>query len=182
MIRSAMQFYNKGEKMKKLICLWVFAVLLVGCAGKPVVLDNLSKNVRVVKSDPGPNYIEIGPITAQDGKGCGLFGYTGTYDQAVLKIKKLAVKQDGDYVQIFTIREPHFRPGCYDNAYTISGTLFKKSDVETADLTTVSQESEDTAGDMTVYDRLRELMKLKNEGVISQEEFNQQKALLLAKP
>lgn len=151
-------------------------LLITGCASnKAPTLSSAAKAVRVVKADPDASYQELGPITATDGSGCGLFGTTGTYDNAVFKIKALAEKRGGDYVQIFNLREPYFRPGCFDNAYVISGTLYKK----TASEIVKAKPKPQTKSDMSVYTKLRELKKLQTEGVITKEEFEAQKALLL---
>jgi hypothetical protein len=145
-------------------------LLITGCASnKAPTLSSAAKAVRVVKADPDGNYQELGPITATDGSGCGLFGSTGTYDNAVFKIKALAAKRGGDYVQIFNLREPYFRPGCFDNAYVVSGTLFKKTAGE------IVKAKPQTKSVMSVYSKLRELKKLQTEGVITTEEFESQK-------
>jgi hypothetical protein len=152
-------------------------LLITGCASnKAPTLSSAAKAVRVVKADPDGSYQELGPITATDGSGCGLFGTTGTYDNAVFKIKALAAKRGGDYVQIFNLREPYFRPACFDNAYVISGTLFKKTAGE------IVKAKPPTKADMSVYSKLRELKKLQTEGVITTEEFESQKKLLLNSP
>ena len=104
--------------MKINLSMLLSSLLFTGCVSAPVVqLAEEGRAVKIAKSDPADNYTEIGPITATDGTGCGGFGYRGTYDQAVNKIKNLGASMGGDYVQIFSIKEPHLRDGCFDNVY-----------------------------------------------------------------
>ncbi|NVJ61134.1 MAG: hypothetical protein HWE27_12140 [Gammaproteobacteria bacterium] len=75
---------------------------------------------------PADNYKEIGPIEASDGKGCGTFGYEGTYDRALINLKSKAAEQGGDYVKLDILNLPFLVGNCFDNSYTIIGVLFKK--------------------------------------------------------
>lgn len=150
------------------------AVFLGGCAAPAVMLHEDGRAVKVGKSDPADNYSEIGPITAIDGSGCGAYGYRGTYDRAVAILKNKAAQQDGNYVQIFTLTEPHFRPGCFDNVYKINGTLFKKiSDSPSPVPIIETKGASDT-------EKLRDLKSLLDEGIITEEEFQEQKANILS--
>ena len=160
--------------MKHIIIIAALLVCISGCAAKKVPkLSAEAKAVRVVKADPDNRYSELGPITASDGSGCGLFGTLGTYDNTVFKIKALAARRGGDYVQIFSMREPYFRPGCFDNEYSISGTLFKKTASEQV------KEKVRPSADVSLYAKLRELKNLQDEGIISEAEFAAQKKILL---
>ena len=102
------------------IVILLVATFLYGCAAPEIKMSSGASTVKVAKSDPPDNYSEIGPITAIDGEGCGGFGYRGTYNRAVIRLKNKTYKMDGDYVQIFSLTEPHFRPGCFDNIYKIN--------------------------------------------------------------
>lgn len=160
-------------KMLRVI-LPTISLLLVGCAAGPEVrLSSGATNVKIAKSDPADNYKEIGPITASDGSGCGGFGYRGTYDRVVTNLKNMAYQLGGDFVQIFTMTEPHLRGGCFDNTYTISGTLFKKTS-DSPSLLPIIEKSSKSNGD-----KLRELKSLLDGGVITADEFNSQKRKIL---
>lgn len=150
------------------------SVLLCGCAAPLVQMSDGALAVKVAKSDPPDNYSEIGPITAIDGEGCGYFGYIGTYDRAVIRLKNKAYEMGGDYVQIFSLTEPHFRPGCFDNIYQVNGTAFKKtSDTQSPlPITNINRKSG--------VDKLRELKKLLDENIITKQEYETQKAKILS--
>jgi len=149
------------------------SALLFGCAAPVVKMSNGATAVKVAKSDPPDNYSEIGPITAIDGKGCGGFGYRGTYDRAVIRLKNKTYEMGGDYVQVFSLTEPHFRPGCFDNSYKINGTAFKKTGNAPSPLPITDTSKKSGA------DKLRELKKLLDENIITEQEYEAQKARIL---
>jgi hypothetical protein len=152
----------------------ILIISIVGCASRPAIINipGASK-VKVGKSDPADNYSDIGPITASDGHGCGLFGRRGTYNGAVLKLKNLAAGFGGNYVQIFTLKEPHSRGGCFDNTYTISGSIFKKTSDSPNPIPIIQKSNRSNS------DKLRELKSLLDEKIITNEEFNAQKKKIL---
>jgi hypothetical protein len=133
----------------------------------------MAKTVKVAKSDPADNYSEIGPITATDGFGCGAFGNRGSYDLAMVRLKNMAHEKGGDYVQLVTLTEPHLRGNCMDNVYTISGTLYKKTSDSPSPLQIVEKSAK------SGNDKLRELKKLLDDGIITKEEFDAHKHKIL---
>lgn len=159
--------------MLKKITLCTVALYLAGCATPAVKLQDTARAVKVGKSDPTDNYSEIGPITAIDGKGCGGFGYRGTYDRAIVLLKNKAASQGGDYVQIFTITEPYFSPGCFNNVYKINGTLFKKTSENPRPVSIVETKKS------SLTEKLRELKTLLEEDIITEKEFQEQKTRIL---
>jgi len=68
----------------------------------------------------------IGSIIGKDGKGCGLFGYNGTYERASINILNIAQSIGADYVQITGTIEPHADVFCYANDYILSGIAYKR--------------------------------------------------------
>ena len=110
---------------KPLIPLFV-CFILVGCVAEPIPLNPAAFQIRIGKSDPGEGYIEVGPVTATHGGGCGGFGSRGTYEGAYAILKNKAATLGADYVQIYTVSEPHPAGGCFVNAYTITGTAYRK--------------------------------------------------------
>lgn len=120
----------------------LLVALLCGCSTSQQTLMTGATNVRVVKSDPPDNYTEIGPITVKDGGGCGGFGVRGSYENAVILAKNKAYSMGGDYVQIFNLSEPHFRPGCFVNEYVISGSVFKKTSAAPSPLLVTNSSSD----------------------------------------
>lgn len=142
-------------------------------AAKEKSVKDRLKTIKIAKADPADNYTEIGPITASDGSGCGLFGSRGSYDGAIMAIKNAAYEQGGDYVQIVTLTEPHIRGGCMDNAYVISGTLFKKTSASPSPI------SISATPPKSGIEKLKELKSLLDGGVITQQEFDEQKHKIL---
>lgn len=146
---------------------------IYGCAAPQVKMSEGANLVKIGKSDPADNYSEIGPITATDGKGCGAYGYRGTYDRAIINLKNKASQLNADYVQIFSLIEPHLRGGCFDNVYKINGTAFKKTS-ESPSPIPIADKSKSNG-----IEKLRELKLLLDEGIISQQEFDEQKGRIL---
>lgn len=161
--------------MKSLkVLLPLLIILTTGCAAPSVILSDDGRGVKVGKSDPADNYSDIGPITAFDGKGCGAFGHRGTYDRVVVSLKNKGAQMGGDYVQIFTLTEPHFRPGCFDNIYKINGALFKKTSEAPTPLPII--QTKEQSG----IDKIRELKALLDEGIITENEFIKQKGIVFS--
>jgi len=109
---------GRGKQLILLLSL----LILVSCVAKPVPLGNQALQIRTGKFDPGEEYVEVGPITATHGGGCGIYGSTGSYEGAYALLKNKATTLGADYVQIYKIVEPHSEIGCFHKAYTITGT------------------------------------------------------------
>src|SRR5665647_1739293 len=115
----------------KLSTLFVAAltIQIAGCAAPAhVILDSGAEKVRIAKNDPPANYVEVGSVSASvGGGGCGGFGQLGTHEAAANTIKNKAYELGGDFVQIFTITEPHLSPDgdCFLNTYSMSGMAYK---------------------------------------------------------
>lgn len=108
------------------VVLLVMVSILVNCAASVPALTEKGRAVTVGKSDPGSSYREIGPIEGVHGQGCGGFGVRGSYTGAMVKLKNTAGLIHADFVQIYTITEPHLAGGCFDNKYIIRGVAYKK--------------------------------------------------------
>jgi hypothetical protein len=162
--------------MKKLLSV-LLCLGLAGCATAPLVsLNPGAEVVRVAKADPSDNYQEVGPVSGYDGSGCGYYGYCGSYERAMINLKNRANKMGADYVQIFTITEPHLDSDCYNNIYKISGTAYKK----VRDLPSPTPIVNQTTGNNDlIEDKLKTLNKLLADGLIKQKEFDEQKQKLL---
>jgi hypothetical protein len=80
----------------------------------------------------------------------------------------------GDYVQVMTISEPHAAPGCFVNTYEISGTAYKQARAMPSPTPIIEQSKTDP-----LVEKLRQLQSLKDEGIITKEEFEQLKARAL---
>lgn len=96
--------------MKKYLII-LFLTPLLGCGTvSPAEIEPLltgAEQIKVGKSDPLDNYIEVGPISVKHGHGCGHFGDRGSYEGAITMLKNKAKEIDADYIQIMTITEPN---------------------------------------------------------------------------
>jgi hypothetical protein len=158
--------------MKKLtlLILVVLLLLLGACAAPQVRLSTGAEVVRVAKSDPPYNYEEVGPVSGFDGEGCGGFGYLGTYERAIINIKNRAYALGADYIQIFTITEPHSSPNCYVNEYKLSGTAYKKVRDLPSPTPIINKSPNDDA-----LEKLRTLKQMKDEGLITEQEYQEKR-------
>lgn len=154
----------------------ILLVVLSGCASHQITLNQGAEKVRIAKSDPLDNFEPIGPVSGINGNGCGLFGYIGTYDRAILDLQNKTYAMGGSYAQIFTITEPHLRGDCFDNVYKINATAYKKVRSEPSPIPIVEKTNEEE-----FTKKIRELKKLLDEEIITKEEFESQKKKLLDK-
>jgi len=159
----------------KLVVLLCLLLAIAGCAAPRVQLWPAAGYVLVAKSDPGDNYEIIGPVSGFDGKGCGLYGYMGSYERAITNLRNRTYEMGGDYAQIITLTEPHLRGDCFDNQYAIRATAYKKVRKQPSPTPIVN------AGEETLTKKLRELKKLLDDGILSKEEYENQKTKLLEK-
>lgn len=172
-----------NTKKALLSCL---ALALCGCtSAPPLQLVSGADKVIVAKADPGDYYEIIGPVSGVDGKGCGAFGYRGTFERAIDILRNNTAVRGGDYAQIITLTEPHLRGDCYDNQYAISANAYKKVRTQTPSTQTLVTPPAPTqginSGEEGMTKKLRELKKLKDDGILTQEEFDKQKSRVLEK-
>jgi S1-C subfamily serine protease len=64
-------------------------------------------------------------VTGTDGSGCGLIGSRGTPERAYIQLKNHAAALGADYVQIYSIIEPHISGECFSNVFSITGMAYK---------------------------------------------------------
>jgi hypothetical protein len=103
-----------------------------GCATvPPPTLAQGAEQVRTGKGDPDQGMEEIGPIEVWDGKRCGHMGKRGSFKHVMIRLKNKAAEMEADYVQIFTITEPHaVTSTCFDDRFVIRGVAFRRAHVE----------------------------------------------------
>lgn len=107
------------------IAIILAAAALTGCAGKPPTLHEGADQVQVAKNDPPAGSVYLQEISAQDGEGCGGFGYKGSYPNAVTRLRNEALRVGADFVQIINLDTPNLEYGCYDNTYRIDATAYR---------------------------------------------------------
>jgi hypothetical protein len=167
------------RSLRKIIgVLGIFFFVISGCStirAPLVVLDSGAEKVVVAKSDPGDNYKVIGPVSGTDGVGCGGFGYRGTYERAITNFRNKTYEMGGHYAQIINLTEPILRGGCFFNEFSIRGTAYKKIAINPNPLAIID------VGEESLTKKLREITQLHKEGILTDEEYQQQKKKLLKK-
>jgi hypothetical protein len=147
------------------ILLAAVIVMVSGCAGKkPVEPAPGAETVRVETSHPGPAFFELGPVSGTDGQGCGDEGSRGKRDRAVASLMKNAFAMGGTHVKVMALYEPRQMGDCFVNIYRVSGTAYR-------------QAKPAPGGD--VVQQMRDLQRLRQEGAISEPEFERLKARLI---
>jgi hypothetical protein len=155
---------------RTLLC--VAVVLVAGCASKkpdPAVPG--AETVRVTTSHPGQSFVELGPVQGFHGEGCGDKGQRGSRDGAIASLMKNAFAMGGTYVQVMSLHEPRQMGDCFINIYRISGNAYREAKVAA---------SPARAGGTDVVQQLRELQALREQGAITQPEFEKLKARLIS--
>ena len=162
-----------------LVVLTIAASLLPGCARQPPIqLTPEAMEVEVSKFDPADNYTQLGPITAQDGSGCGYYGRRGTHNQAINRLRVTAASMGADYVTILTITQPHLvSENCFANAYTINGMAYEKTSDQPRPIQIKTVDS--PTGSPGLVEQLRQLDNLHKSGALTDEEFARAKKRLL---
>lgn len=154
-------------------CLSIF---LLGCASAPPVqIQAGADSVQVSKTGPGEDYDLLEEVSGSDGSLCGELGYEGTYERAVIKLQNRTQYVGGDYAQITNVIKPHMKGECFDNVYRLEATAYKRvrNIPEPAPV-------DDSCGENSA-DKLRKLKSLLDDGIISQAEYEDQKAKMLEK-
>jgi len=109
-------------------------------------------------------------VTGVDGLGCGDSGKRGSRDGAVASLMKNAFAMGGTHVQVLALHEPRQMGDCFVNTYRIDGTAYRE-----AKATSVSPRAD-------VVQSLRDLQRLREEGAITQPEFEKLKARIISTP
>jgi hypothetical protein len=161
------------------IILLSLILFVAGCTTlpPPMLLTSGAEKITIAKSDPGDNYEIIGPVSGFDGRaplGPWDSGNWGQYERAVINLQNNAYELGGNYVQILSMTEPFLRgDGSGDWGYYIRATAFKRVQNKPSPTLPIS------TGEERLTKKLRELKKLLDEGVLSQDEYENQKAKLL---
>ncbi|MGD8241997.1 MAG: hypothetical protein PVG19_10245 [Desulfobacterales bacterium] len=103
----------------------IISSLLIGCTAGEVMMKPGSTSIQVGNNPPGEDFIQIGPITARHGGGCGIYGSQGDYEGAMNILRNKAHERGADYVQIIRQQGEHMTGLCLDRAYVIDGFAYK---------------------------------------------------------
>jgi hypothetical protein len=104
--------------------LLVAVILTTGCT----TVGEVPPRVWVQPETPGATYRAVGVVQGKDGTGCGLYGYRGTAEAALFKLKKAALDMNADYVDVDSVSPPRYRGLCRWNVMTIRGTAFQRDE------------------------------------------------------
>jgi len=147
----------------------VVLLSLAGCSSRaPAPPAPGAETVRVSTSHPGGSFVELGPVTGIDGRGCGDDGIRGKHDAAVGDLMNNAFAMGGTHVQVLALYEPRQMGKCFVNVYRVSGTAYRDS----------SAAAPARAGG-DVVQSLRDLQTMRAQGAITQQEFEKLKAKLV---
>jgi len=168
----------------KIITTLATLTFLSGCSISPLTvdLDPGAENVIVKDVKPSNDYDMITSISASNGRGCRDFGYLGTQEEALKDLKNKTNDLRGDYAQIVKVTKPHLDGGCYVNEYEIMAIIYRKGDPKPVQVAPPVQQTQVVApqSDEEVFTKkMRELKALLDDGVLSQKEYDAQKAKLL---
>lgn len=167
-------------KKIKIISFTLLSSLIIGCSAvSPKTYDDGASEIKVDKAKPSNNYEVIGAVTGIDGRGCGSFGYEGSYDRALIDLQNKINTLHGEYGQITTVVKPHLDDGggCFKNEFEIRAVAYKKAankpKPEKVIVHVVNTKEE------VFTKKMRELKSLLDDKVLTQEEYAKQKAKLL---
>ena len=151
------------------ILLGALILLVSGCAAKkPAEPAPGPETVRVATSHPGPAFFELGPVSGVDGQGCGDAGKRGTRELAVASLMKNAFAMGGTHVQVMALHEPRQMGECFFNLYRVSGTAYREA-----------KAAAPQGARSDPVQQLRDLQRLRQEGAISEQEFERLKARII---
>ena len=144
-------------------------VTLCGCASQmPPPPAPGAETVRVSTAHPGPSFVDLGPVSGVDGRGCGDDGVRGKHAAAVGNLMRSAFTMGATHVQVLALYEPRQMGECFVNVYRISGTAYRQASAQPA-----------RGAGSDVVQSLRDLQRMRDEGTINQQEFEKLKAKLI---
>jgi len=162
-------------KIKTLILITLSA-FLTGCVGNtPKKLNTGAERITIDEAKPNGYYEVIGAVTGVDGDGCGSFGYKGSYERAVIDLQNKINELHGAYAQQTSIVKPHLDGGCFNNEYQIRAVAYRKVQNKPKPVIVHVGNTEKEV----FTKKMRELKSLLDDGILTQKEYEGQKAKLL---
>lgn len=160
----------------KTITLITLSSILIGCSAvAPKILNDGADEITLNESKPSQNYEVIGAVVGIDGTGCGSFGYEGSKNRATIDLQNKIKELHGAYGQLTSVVEPHLDGGCFKNEYVIKAVAYRKVEHKP----TVAPLHVEKSEEEVFTKKMRELKSLLDDGVLTQEEYEGQKAKLL---
>ena len=96
----------------KLLPIILLPILLTGCVATGQPLSQVGKVVEISEEPPDASFLEIGPISASSGAGCGAYGPRGNLEATVNNLKNKAGEMGASYVLIQKTFESTSLLGC----------------------------------------------------------------------
>ena len=116
----------KGEMMNRIrVILLAIVFVLTGCTASQVKINPESLNVQIGTTPPMGEAIQIAPLTARHGGGCGLYGAEGNFEGALTILRNKAANIGANYVQIIRQQGEHMTGMCLDRGYTVDGMAYR---------------------------------------------------------
>jgi hypothetical protein len=98
---------------------------MAGCGASTQQLTPAGQQVQVTKAEPPPGCMEVGPVEAKSGGGCGIYGAKGTYEDAYNILRNKAAQMGATHVRMDAQVPPHNEGGCYNLAFVIRGVAYR---------------------------------------------------------
>lgn len=188
------------------VTLFIFS--LGGCMPSNIKLVPGADQVIVSNHAPGDGYTQAGPISVSHGTECGkVYSDTGSVDSVIRTLKNKAAASNIDYIRIDELTEPVFKRDCLTRRFSVAGIAYRSNRAATLHRQPLHSPIPATAAKTEVVTsstpnrppwqnqaepasalnteqlnrELRTLHKLKSDGIISEPEFNELKAILIGK-
>lgn len=118
-------------KLMKFLWTAVLVSMIVGCTAGQVKMSPESLAVQFGTVPPPEGAIQVAPITARHGGGCGLYGAEGNFEGAAIILRNKAATMGANYVQILRQQGEHMTGICLDRGYTIDGMAYQVVEEDT---------------------------------------------------
>src|SRR4051812_16504793 len=104
----------------------VLGVLFAACGGtKPTPVTTGAAHIALSKDAPPRNYVELQTLTAQSGKGCGVFGQSGSREEAEAKLRNDAQRLGASYLRLIDEQAPRPNHECLEHAYKLTAVAYR---------------------------------------------------------
>jgi hypothetical protein len=110
----------------------LLAMAVAACAGNtPGPQTPGARAVVLSEAAPPAGYVEVQSVSAHSGKGCGVFGETGSRERAETKLRDEAAKLRATYVRITSVQAPGINHECVEHEYKLNGVAYRNGTVPT---------------------------------------------------
>ena len=103
------------------------AMAVLGCGGTKPATAPGSERVVLSKDQPPTGYVELRSLTSQSGKGCGVFGQSGSREDAEARLRNDAQQLGATYVRVTSEQAPGPNHQCTEHEYKVSGIAYRQA-------------------------------------------------------